>query len=185
MYAAAMRIRVVTLLASTTAFLVCAAPVANAAANPYVTFQKTVPYRIYQPTMTVGLSPNAQQPNLRLPCGPTQPDDMLVQYGKDTTSPNFSLGQGQGLGCQDPPGGFGEGVFATFKAFGQTVKVMTSCEPRNTCKKLTAADLKKSGFTTVNLPNGSKAGTHIEIYSAGLNLTQIKTLVAGLRPVTK
>jgi hypothetical protein len=46
-------------------------------------------------------------------------------------------------------------------------------------------DLKKSGFTTVNLPNGSKAGTHIEIYSAGLNLTQIKTLVAGLRPVTK
>jgi hypothetical protein len=180
-----MRLRLVTVLVSATASLICLAPVASAAPNPFVEFQKTVPYQIYQPTNTVGLNPNARQPNLHVPCGGTQPDEMLVQYGKDNKSPNFSLGQGQGDGCQDPPSGSGEGVFATFKAFGQTVEVMTSCEPRPTCKKLTSADLKKSGFTTVNLPNGSKTGTHIEIYSAGLTLEQIKTLIKGLRPVAK
>ena len=136
-------------------------------------------YTVYRPSTTVGLARTGFQ---LMSCAPGRDDMVIARYGRDTSKRSISIQESQ-RGCVDGPDGVGPA--GTFTVRGAKATVLGSCGPnRGTCPSSTPAGVRRSAYTTVTLPSGGAGlgSTFVELYTEGLSLAEITTVVRGLVP---
>lgn len=156
----------------------------GAATGPddYESAQVGLTYTVYEPTTTARLAQTGFELN---GCMAGMDEQINADYGSQATSTSRWIGLNQSqMACQDGPDGVGPA--ATFMVRGAKATVLGDCAGNaSTCPRATRAGVRRSGFTTVTLPSGGTglSATHVEVYSQGLTLAQIKAFVRGLKPV--
>jgi len=139
---------------------------------------------IYVPSTAIGEPITAFE---SYACNPQTSNQLVVQFGSDArpgrTPTSISLGQSPAW-CEDGPDPIGPVTTFTFR--GQKVQVFGACPGSDgrECKRSTPALVKKFGYLTVIVP-GTRTRptpTHIEVYTRGLSVAEIRTFIRGLTP---
>lgn len=144
----------------------------------YAQAQDMVAFTVYAPKTTFGLKRSAFSLN---GCG--QLNFLNAGYGRQTSSNSTWLSFNQSAKpCTDGPDGVGPA--ATVKVHGVKAVILGACTGEaSTCKKATAAGVKRTAFTEVTLPGFQRTPTYVQLYTQGLSIAQITVFLKDMRAV--
>lgn len=163
--------------------LLCLLPTsaANAADGPtrWEKAQLGLTYTVCRPSGTLGLPRTSFQ---LVACGSGRDSMVSSAYGRQGAGRSLTIQESQ-KGCLDGPDGVGPA--GAFTVRGARATVLGSCATETaTCPSAMSAGVRRSAYITVTLPSGGNGlgTTFVEVYSQGLSLAQITTVVRSLVP---
>jgi hypothetical protein len=144
----------------------------------YGQVQGQVAFTVYAPTETFGLKRSAFS---LVSCG--DEEFLNAGYGSQQDSAKVWLAFNQSTHpCTDGPDGVGPA--ATVKVKGVKADIYGSCAgDTSTCPSATRASVTRMGFTEVTLPAVNRTPTHLQLYTHGLSVAQIRRFLSTMRAI--